>query len=156
MLQFTYNLIAFRRYVCSRSCLRLSLSTQLQQFLQAHRLSCICVYRSAMLSPSGRSTYKMEPIPSHRAKAIFQEYLDRRTTEKRNRLQMAKRIMTWYSDLESEVSEHFDKALQSTVNKRPRLDTEEMQRCSIKPIHLDTSFSGKISHCIYIENYNVT
>ena len=30
--------------------------------------------------------------------------------------------MTWYSDLESEVAEHFDKALQQTAAKRPRLD----------------------------------
>ena len=63
----------------------------------------------------------MEPIPALRAKTIFQEYLDRRATEEKNRIEMAKRVMTWYSDLESEVSEHFDKALQQTAAKRPRL-----------------------------------
>ena len=75
-----------------------------------------------MLAASDRAPYKMEPIPSHRAKEIFQEYLDRQAEERnKTRLEMAQRIRTWYSDLESEVSEHFDKALQQSA-KRARLE----------------------------------
>ena len=60
-------------------------------------------------------------IPPHRARAIWQEYLNRQAVERRNRLEMAKRIMTWYSDLESEVAQHFQKALEGSTAKRRRL-----------------------------------
>lgn len=61
-----------------------------------------------MVAASERSLYKMsETISSYHA-TIFKENLDKETEEK---LEMAKRILTWYKDLDSEVTRHFDKAL---------------------------------------------
>ena len=70
-------------------------------------------------------------IPPRRARGIWQEYLDRQALEQRNRLEMAKRIMTWYSDLESEVADHFHKALQGSAPKRPRLAADDDGRSSV-------------------------
>ena len=69
-------------------------------------------------------------IPPHRG-AIWQEYLDRQAVERRNRLEMAKHIMTWYSDLESEVAQHFQKALEGSAAKRRRLVADSS--CSEPP-----------------------
>ena len=60
-------------------------------------------------------------IPPQRARAIWQKYLDRRALEEKKKLEMANKILTWYSDLESEVSHHFCKALESSAAKRDRL-----------------------------------
>ena len=69
-------------------------------------------------------------ITPQRARAIWQEYLDRRAIEERNKLEMAKRVLTWYNDLESEVSQHFSKALECSAAKRCRLAADDFSSCS--------------------------
>lgn len=61
-----------------------------------------------MVPASERPLYKMSEAISSYHTNIFKENLDKETREK---LEMAKRILTWYKDLDSEVTRHFDKAL---------------------------------------------
>lgn len=58
-----------------------------------------------MVAASQRAMYKMSEMMSPCNANIFQENLDE------ERFKMAQRILTWYNDLDSEVTRHFDKAL---------------------------------------------
>lgn len=67
-----------------------------------------------MAAVSERTVYKMsESFASYHAN-IFEEILDKETKEE---LEMAKRILTWYNDLDREVTRHFDKALLPKAKK---------------------------------------
>ena len=62
---------------------------------------------------------------------------------------MAKKVMTWYSDLESEVAQHFQKALECSAAKRRRLadGTSTDGHLSPLPSTRDSATAGMDNMC---------